>query len=120
LTLTTENRPSASAPKNKISTPVPVKKASPSRNTRVVELSAPAGPASGTPGLIEPFFTTSRMTAVPRMNQAPPRAATNAPRPPTARCEAAVTSRPPSNAAAPGTTESQSRPEVYAHALSGV
>ena len=56
--------------------------------------------------------TTTLVTALPTMNQAPPKAASTAPKMPTARCEAKVTSRPPTSAAAPGTIDSHSRPEV--------
>ena len=100
--------------------PVPVKKPSPSRNCQVAEESDPTGRASGAPGLIETLTTTTLVTATPTMNQAPPAAASSAPKQPTARCEAVATSRPPISAAAPGTIDSHSRPEVYAHALSGV
>src|ERR1700691_2166876 len=99
---------------------MPGKKANCSRNTLVADESDPREPVSGAPGLIEPLFTAKAMTGPPTMNQAPPRAAMNAPKQPTARCAAPVTSSPPSSAAAPGTIESHSRPEVYAQALSGV
>ena len=92
--------------------PVPVKKPRDSRNCLVAELSGPVAPLSGTPGLIEPFVTASLMTEAPTMNQAPPSAPSSAPSTPTARCEARTTSSPPSTAAAPGTIDSHSRPDV--------
>src|SRR6185437_11159586 len=120
LTATTESRPRASAARNRISIPTPVKKPMVSRNCRLADDSDPSDPATGNPGRIEPFFTTRTVTEPPTMNHAPPTAASSDPKMPIARLAVLVTSSPPIRAAAPGTIDRYSRPDVYAHALSGV
>ena len=59
-------------------------------------------------------------TAAPTTNQAPASAARNAPQQPHALLLVVSTIRPPITVAAPGTTSSHNRPDVYAQVRSGV
>src|SRR5215470_3719456 len=101
---TTERRPSASAARNTMTTPRPVKK--PICSTTRVRV-----PPTGVP-TIRPDPAQARPMMAPRANHAPLIAANQAPNIATGRLALASTIRPPTRAPAPGRISSQSRPDV--------
>src|SRR5579875_2200061 len=80
-------------------------------------LNADPGPATGTPGR-NPVPSTVAVHE-PTANQAPPSAASIAPDIAAGRLAASSTMMPPSNAAAPGSTDSHRLPVVSVQAVSG-
>ena len=104
LTPITEKRPSAIPATSTITTPRPVKKPICS-NARVTD------PPTGLPGLMFIPLQVGPIT-LPSANQAPPSAASHAPKCASGREALISTIRPPSTVAAPGRISSQKRPVV--------